>query len=293
MSGEGVLIRAVSSFYDVETENRSLLRCRARGYLRLGDTEPLPGDRVCYEPDPFHSGSGILTEVLPRKNVLIRPRMANVDQILFVATAAKPQTLPYLIDRITVAAENMQIDFILCLNKCDLDLADHLFRIYSDCGFPVIRTSAVSGEGIETLRAKLSGKISVLTGNSGVGKTSLLNRLLPDVAEKTGEISQKHGRGRHTTRRTELFPLPDGGWIADTPGFSALELKMISQMEPQMLDSCFPEFPLGKCRFQDCLHFKEPDCAVRNAVSENKIHVSRYQSYLRMLEELNNSERSS
>ena len=182
---------------------------------------------------------------------------------------------------------------MLCLNKCDLDLADQLYQIYSGCGYTVLRTSAVSGEGIEELRSILSGKLSVLTGNSGVGKTSLLNRLLPDVMEKTGKINQKHGRGRHTTRRTELFPLPDGGWLADTPGFSALELRMISALEPQMLGSCFPEFPLGKCRFQDCLHSREPDCAVRSAVSAHKISMSRYQSYLRMLEELNNSDRSS
>ncbi len=293
MSGEGVLIRAVSSFYDLETENRRILRCRARGHLRLGEVEPLPGDRVRYELDPFHPDSGILTDVLPRKNAMIRPSIANVDQILFIATGAKPRTLPYLIDRISVSAEEIGTKFVLCLNKCDLDLADQLYQIYSGCGYTVLRTSAVSGEGIEELRSILSGKLSVLTGNSGVGKTSLLNRLLPDVMEKTGEINQKHGRGRHTTRRTELFPLPDGGWLADTPGFSALELRMISALEPQMLGSCFPEFPLGKCRFQDCLHSREPDCAVRSAVSAHKISMSRYQSYLRMLEELNNSERSS
>ena len=293
MNREGVVIRAVSSFYDVETETRSILRCRARGHLRLGDLEPLPGDRVRFDLDPFHPGSGILTDVLPRRNVLIRPSIANVDQILFVATAARPQTLPYLIDRISVSAEEISTRFILCLNKCDLDLADQLYGIYSGCGYEVLRTSAVSGDGIEALRMILSGKLSVLTGNSGVGKTSLLNRLLPNVMEKTAEVSQKHGRGRHTTRRTELFQLPDGGWLADTPGFSALELKMISSLDPQMLGSCFLEFPQGKCRFQDCLHNREPDCAVRNGVSENRISMSRYQSYLRMLEELNNSERSS
>ena len=293
MSREGVLIRAVSSFYDIEEDDRSVLRCRARGSLRLGETEPLPGDRVSYDLDPFHPGFGVLTDVLPRRNALIRPSIANVDQILFIATAARPQTLPYIIDRVSVTAEEIGTRFILCLNKCDLDLADQLYRVYSDCGYPVLRTSAVSGEGIDALREILSGKLSVLTGNSGVGKTSLLNRLLPDVLEKTGEISSKHGRGRHTTRRTELFPLPDGGWLADTPGFSALDLKMVSSLEPQMLASCFPEFPQGKCRFQDCMHNREPDCAVRNAVSDNKISDSRYQSYLRMLEELNNSERSS
>ena len=293
MSREGILIRAVSSFYDVEQEDRSVLRCRARGHLRLGEMEPLPGDRATYDLDPFHPGFGVLTDILPRRNALVRPSIANIDQILFIATAARPQTLPYLIDRVSVTAEEIGTRFVLCLNKCDLDLADQLYRVYSDCGYRVLRTSAVSGEGIDALRAILSGKLSVLTGNSGVGKTSLLNRLLPDAMGKTGEISSRHGRGRHTTRRTELFPQPDGGWLADTPGFSALDLKMVSSLESQMIGSCFPEFPVGKCRFQDCLHNREPDCAVRKFVSEGKISDTRYQSYLRMLEELNNSERSS
>ena len=164
MSGEGVLIRAVSSFYDLETENRRILRCRARGHLRLGEVEPLPGDRVRYELDPFHPDSGILTDVLPRKNAMIRPSIANVDQILFIATGAKPRTLPYLIDRISVSAEEIGTKFVLCLNKCDLDLADQLYQIYSGCGYTVLRTSAVSGKGIEELRSILSGKLSVPHG---------------------------------------------------------------------------------------------------------------------------------
>ena len=291
MSSEGTLIRAVSSFYDVSVDGK-VLRCRARGRLRLDGTEPLPGDRVAFEPDPAHRNFGILTEILPRRNMLIRPSIANVDQILFVASAARPSTDPFLIDRISVKAEETGCQLVLCLNKTDLDPADELFNLYSGCGFRVLRTSAVTEEGTDALRETLTGKLSVLTGNSGVGKTSLLNCLLPGLMEKTAEISLKHGRGKHTTRRTELFPLPGSGWLADTPGFAALDLTMISSLSPGELASCFPEFPAGECRFQDCLHHKEPDCAVRTAVAAGKISSGRYQSYLRMLEELLQSERS-
>lgn len=289
---KGLLIRAVSSFYDVEIEDHQILRCRARGHLRLDEYEPIPGDSVTCEYDPDHSGSGILTSILPRTNQLIRPCIANVDQILFVATSARPKTDPYLIDRISVKAEEIGCKLVLCLNKCDIDRADELFHIYSDCGFTVIRTSAVTGEGLQEFFETLQDKLSVLTGNSGVGKTSLLNSILPGVYGKTGEISQKHGRGKHTTRTTELFPLPVSGWIADTPGFSSLDIRMISNLSAKNLSGCFPEFPEGKCRFQDCLHYLEPGCAVRIAVSDHKIPVSRYHSYLRLLEEINIPERS-
>jgi len=292
VSKTGVLIRAVSSFYDVEADSGQILRCRARGHLRYDKSDPVPGDLVTYEIDSMHINSGILTGVLPRRNILVRPNVANVDQIIFIATAARPQTDPYLIDMASVAAEENHCRLVLCLNKADLDSADELYTVYQSCGVQVLRTSAVTGIGLDELRDLIQGKLSVLTGNSGVGKTSLLNRLLPGVFEKTGDISPKHGRGRHTTRRTELHSLPGGGWLADTPGFSAMEIGMISALEPCNLGSCFPEFPQGQCRFLDCLHFKEPECAVKQSLLEKKIFPSRYQSYLRMLEELKNIERS-
>lgn len=292
MSRTGILIRAVSSFYDVGTDSGQVIRCRARGHLRYEKSDPVPGDQVLYEPDPVHQGSGILTRVLPRRNHLIRPSIANVDQILFIATAARPKTDPFVIDMASVVAAENNCRLILCLNKADLDSADELFQIYHSCGFHVIRTSAISGTGMDELRSILQGKLSVLTGNSGVGKTSLLNQLLDGVSEKTGDISPKYGRGRHTTRRTELYPLPAGGWLADTPGFSAMEIHMISALGSQELKTCFPDFPQGKCRFQDCLHDKEPDCAVQEGVHSHIISTSRYQSYLRMLDEFKKTERS-
>ena len=290
MSRVGTVVRAVSSFYDVASDGQ-VLRCRARGRLRLDGTEPLPGDRVRFEPDPAHAEAGILTGILPRGNMLIRPSVANVDQIVFVASSARPGTDPFLIDRISVKAEEIGCGLVLCLNKTDLDPADGLYNLYSGCGFRVLRTSAKTGEGVDALREALKDRFSVLTGNSGVGKTSLLNALLPQVKEKTAEISLKHGRGKHTTRRTELFPLPGGGWLADTPGFAALDLTMISDLKPGELAGCFPEFPSGECRFQDCLHHREPDCAVQKALSAGDVSPSRYQSYLRMLDELQHSER--
>lgn len=292
MNMTGILIRAVSSFYDIGTDSGHVIRCRARGHLRYEKLDPVPGDRVQYEPDPLYQNSGVLTAVLPRSNQLIRPNIANVDQIIFIATAARPKTDPFLIDMASVVAVENSCRLVLCLNKADLDSADELFQLYQSCGFHMIRTSAISGAGIEELRSVLQGKLSVLTGNSGVGKTSLLNQLIDGVYEKTGDISPKHGRGRHTTRRTELYPLPDGGWLADTPGFSAMEISMISTLEPQELGACFPDFPQGKCRFQDCLHNKEPDCIVRERVNSQLISTSRYQSYLRMLDELKKTERS-
>jgi len=281
----GLLIRAHGGFFDVETEPGYILPCRARGRLHLDGTEPLPGDRVRWKEDEHHKGFGILTGIEPRKNVFIRPNMANLQQMVYVASVARPRTDPYLIDLMSVVAGKANCEFLLCINKIDMEPPDHLSTIYQHCDFPVLAVSAQTEEGIDELRKKLSGKISAFTGNSGVGKTSLLNLLLPGIDREVAGISEKHGRGRHTTRLTELFPLPDSGYIADTPGFAALEFGRIAAMEPAEIALSFSEFPTDRCRFPDCVHRSEPDCAVRNAVEEGKVPASRYQSYLRMLQE--------
>ncbi len=288
---KGILIKAVSSFYYVDT-GQELLPCRARGRFRLEGTEPLPGDIVEYSPDPDHENSGILTGIDERKNCFVRPNVANVDQIVFIASEARPKTDPYLIDRMQITSAAAGCDFLLCLNKIDLNTAEELERCYQKCSIPVIRTSAVSGDGIPELRARLDGKLSVLTGNSGVGKTSILNALIPGLQRKTDEISSRHGRGKHTTRHTELFRVGADGWIADTPGFAALEIRMISNVKPLELAACFPEFPTEPCRFPDCLHRAEPFCRVREALNCGDIPQSRYESYLRILNEIQNPERS-
>ena len=281
----GLLIRAHGGFFDVETEPGYILPCRARGRLHLDGTEPLPGDRVRWKEDEHHKGFGILTGIEPRKNVFIRPNMANLQQLVYVASVARPRTDPYLIDLMSVVAGKANCEFLLCINKIDMEPPDHLSTIYQHCDFPVLAVSAQTEEGIDELRKKLSGKISAFTGNSGVGKTSLLNLLLPGIDREVAVISEKHGRGRHTTRLTELFPLPDSGYIADTPGFAALEFGRIAAMEPAEIALSFSEFPTDRCRFPDCVHRSEPDCAVRNAVEEGTVPASRYQSYLRMLQE--------
>ena len=281
----GLLIRAHGGFFDVETEPGYILPCRARGRLHLDGTEPLPGDRVRWKEDEHHKGFGILTGIEPRKNVFIRPNMANLQQLVYVASVARPRTDPYLIDLMSVVAGKANCEFLLCINKIDMEPPDHLSTIYEHCDFPVLAVSAQTEEGIVELRKRLSGKISAFTGNSGVGKTSLLNLLLPGIDREVAGISEKHGRGRHTTRLTELFPLPDSGYIADTPGFAALEFGRIAAMEPAEIALSFSEFPKDGCRFPDCVHRSEPDCAVRNAVEEGTVPASRYQSYLRMLQE--------
>jgi ribosome biogenesis GTPase len=281
----GLLIRAHGGFFDVETEPGTILPCRARGRLHLDGTEPLPGDRVRWKEDEHHRGFGILTGIEPRQNVFIRPSMANLQQLVYVASAARPRTDPYLIDLMSVVAERANCLFLLCINKIDLEPPDVLSSIYEHCDFHVLPVSAETGEGVDELRRQLSGRISAFTGNSGVGKTSLLNLLLPGIDREVAGISEKHGRGRHTTRLTELFPLPESGYIADTPGFAALEFGRIADMEDAEIALCFPEFPTDRCRFPDCIHRAEPDCAVRDAVRKGTVPASRYQSYLRMLQE--------
>ena len=292
MPHSGLILKAVSSFYYIEDDTGRVLCCRARGKFRLNSLEPTPGDRIQYEIDENHPGYGILVYVEPRRNYFIRPNIANVDQIVFVASEARPKTDPYLIDKLSVAAKSHGIDFLLCINKNDLVKGDSLAKIYQNSGLTVFQTSAVTGEGMDLLYRSLRNRISVFTGNSGVGKTSLLNELLPGLQRETAEISQKHGRGKHTTRQTELFRLPDSGWIADSPGFASLELSMLADIKYQELSSCFPEFPEGKCRFPDCLHIREPSCEVRRNVESGLISEIRYQSYLRMIHELKNPERS-
>lgn len=286
MNKPGLLIRAHGGFFDVQTEEHGLLRCRARGRLHLDRVEPLAGDRVLWEMDIHHPEYGILTGIEPRKNAFIRPNVANLDQMIFVASMARPQTDPFLIDQMSVVASVAGCDFILCLNKSDLNRADELAELYQNCGFQVIRTSALTGEGIDKLRSVLAGRISVLTGNSGVGKTSLINLMIPQLNRETAEISEKHGRGRHTTRLTELFSMPEDGYLADTPGFAALEIDKLTELPAEELAFHFSEFPSGQCRFPDCRHINEPICGVRSQVEDGRISESRYSSYLRLYQQL-------
>lgn len=279
---EGRIVRSLSGFYDVQTPG-GLITCRARGILRKEGSSPLTGDLVEISVE---KGKGMVERILPRKNHFIRPAVANVDALVVFAANVNPVTEPFLIDRVAAIAGDQNVDVYLCVNKCDLDPAIDLVRIYQHAGFPVICTSAETGEGVAELRALLTGKLTAFTGNSGVGKSSILNRLAPELKLETGEVSEKLGRGRHTTRHVELFPLGENTYVADTPGFSSFDTDQMELILKENLQYAFPDFGrfLGKCRFDDCSHRKEPDCAVRSAVEAGEIEGSRYESYLRLYE---------
>ena len=278
----GRIIRSLSGFYDVQTED-SVVTCRARGILRKVGNSPLTGDLVEIS---IEQGKGMVERILPRKNHFIRPAVANVDALVVFAANVNPVTEPYLIDRVCAIAGDQEVQVYLCVNKCDLDPAEDLVRIYRNAGFQVICTSAETGEGVQELRQLLQGKLTAFTGNSGVGKSSILNRLSPELNLATGEVSEKLGRGRHTTRHVELYCLGEDTYVADTPGFSSFDTDQMEVILKENLQYSFPDFGryLGQCRFDDCSHRKEPDCAVRRAVEAGAVEKTRYDSYLRLYE---------
>ena len=280
---EGIIIKALSGFYYVETDS-GVISCKARGKFRLDGTSPLVGDRVRLQMD--RDGSGRIDAVCTRKNFFIRPAVANIDALVFFAANVNPITDPFLIDRVAVIAHEANCELIVCVNKIDLDKGDDLYGIYTAAGYRVIRTSAETGEGTDELREAMNGKVCAFTGNSGVGKSSILNVLLPDAAIPTDAVSQHLGRGKHTTRHVELYPLGEDTFVADTPGFASFEIQMMQAITKEQLQYDFPEFTpyIGHCRFLDCAHIREPDCAVRKALEEGKIGQSRYSSYVRLYE---------
>lgn len=276
----GRILRSISGFYDVRTP-AGVITCRARGILRKQGNTPLTGDMV---EITVEQGKGMVERILPRKNSFIRPAVANMDALVVFAANVNPVTEPFLIDRVAAIAGDQEVPVYLCVNKCDLDPAVDLVRIYEHAGFPVICASAETGEGVEHLRQLIRGKLTAFTGNSGVGKSSMLNRLCPGLALPTGEVSDKLGRGRHTTRHVELYCLEEDTYVADTPGFSSFDTDQMEVMLKENLQYAFPDFAahLGKCQFHDCSHRKEPGCAVTQAVKNGEIEESRYNSYLRL-----------
>ena len=282
---EGRIQKALSGFYYVDTGSE-LLTCRARGKFRKDGISPLVGDRV--EVRELGNGDGFLEKILPRRNAFARPAVANIDQLVVIASGATPRTDPFLIDRVAAIAALKGCEVIILLNKCDLDSADELYGIYRAAGFQTLRVSAETGEGLEALKPLIAGKLSAFTGNSGVGKSSILNALDSEFHIQVGEVSDALGRGRHTTRHVELFRLSCGAEIVDSPGFSSFETDELNLELKHRLPETFREFGpyLDRCQFVGCSHTKEKGCAVLEAVRRGDIQKSRHDSYLQLYEEL-------
>ena len=282
MRFSGRIVKALSGFYYVQSEN-TIIECRARGKFRKEHLSPLVGD---YVECSVEGGRGMVEAVCPRCNAFVRPAVSNLDALAIFASETNPVTDPFLIDRVSAIAGNQGLPVLLCINKIDLSDDQRLFSIYTGAGFEVFRTSAETGEGIEALHRRIEGKTVAFTGNSGVGKSSVLNRIVPGFSAKTGEVSEKLGRGRHTTRHVELCALPDGTCLIDTPGFSSFDTDQMELILKENLQYAFPDFApyIGCCRYHDCAHLCEPGCAVLEAVQAGRIQPSRHASYVRLFE---------
>lgn len=278
----GRIVRSLSGFYDVQLPG-GVVSCRGRGVLRRQHITPLTGDLV---EITVERGKGMVEAVLPRQNSFIRPAVANVDALVIFAANVNPVTEPFLIDRVAAIAGNQNVQSVLCVNKCDLDPAKRLREIYERAGFQVFAVSAVTGEGLEPLRAFLRRKLTAFTGNTGVGKSSILNALCPALALPTGEVSEKLGRGRHTTRHVELYALDESTFVMDTPGFASFDTDQMDVILKENLQYAFPDFApyIGRCQFADCSHRQEPGCAIRAAVEKGLLEPTRYDSYCRLYE---------
>lgn len=280
----GLIQKAIAGFYYCSGGGR-LYECRARGAFRNEAITPLVGDWVEFEPD---GDGGFVTAVLPRKNQLTRPPMANLDQLFIVASVAQPSPNPLVIDKLVTVCEYKGIEPVLVITKTDLGDSSSLEEIYRKAGFASISLCNRAPDGLERLYELLRGKVSAFCGNTGVGKSSLLNNLFPNLHLATGDVSRKLGRGRHTTRMVELYPVSElSCYVADTPGFGTMELSRYEIIRKEELEDCFREFApyLGKCRFTGCSHTAEKGCAVLEAAAEGKIAPSRLESYAALYQE--------
>lgn len=291
---EGTIVKGIAGFYYVKAENR-VYQCKARGIFKKQGIVPVAGDRVAIdlvEEKKADEIEAVIHTIYDRKNIFIRPPVANVDCFAIILAAAHPKPNLSITDKFLVMAEKSHTEILVCINKADLvspETLEELQRIYRDL-YPVICLSGKTGQGMDVLRSMMQGKKTALAGPSGVGKSTILNRLAPQAMAETGDISGKTKRGRHTTRHSELFQLDEETMIFDTPGFTSFE---IMEAEEEELSFFFPEMATyqGKCRYDNCRHKKEPDCAVRQAVEEGRIHPSRYASYLAQLEEIQEKNR--
>jgi len=281
---KGIIIKAIGGIYFVEAPD-GIFECVARGIFRKREISPCCGDNVKIEV--AEDNSGIIVEIFERKNALIRPPLANLDQLVFVISTCEPSPNLTILDKFIAISEYKNIKPIIAITKIDLENIDEIVDIYRKAGITVFLADNITGEGSENIAQILQGKISAFTGNTGVGKSSLLNSILPELFLKTNEISKKLGRGKHTTRHVELFKLKNGGYVADTPGFSTLETNKYDIILKEDIANCFCEFKdfTNKCKFQDCSHTKEKGCAVIEAVKNGTISQSRHNSYIQMYEQ--------
>lgn len=299
---EGLIVKALSGYYYVLPQPAEAqagaaaeaIQCRARGLFKKQRISPLVGDRVSYELTD--NGEGTVVAIEPRKTELIRPPIANVDTAVLVFSVAEPALSLQLLDKFLVHTEQAGLETIIVLTKADLagppeeEAAEAAARLYRSIGYPVVTTSARKGEGVGQVKEMLAGRIAVFSGQSGVGKSSLLNAIMPGLALSTNAISHKLGRGKHTTRHVELIAQPGGGWIADTPGFSQLDFQ---QLEAGDLGGCFKEMRelAPGCRFRGCQHEREPGCKVIGAVEDGQVARTRYEHYLQFLTEIKDRKR--
>ncbi len=272
----GLILKGIGSFYTIKADDGAEYTCKARGRFRIEGITPLPGDRVEFEPD---GENGFITSIKARKNVLVRPAVANLDKLIIVVSANLPRPDLLLVDKLLVSCEFIGIEPIIVINKCDAPReVDRIESEYKKTGYRIVRASAIRKSGVDELRHQIEGCISCFAGQSAVGKSSLMNALVPWAAMDTGELSRKTDRGRHTTRHAELIMLDKNTALVDTPGFSLLDIDIT---ESTKLAGAYPEMrgSLGKCRYQDCLHISEPDCDVKRAVAEGRISEGRYERY--------------
>ena len=289
----GKIVKGIAGFYYVYVAGSGIYECKAKGIFRKEGRKPLVGDQVEIEILDQKDMEGNLVEILPRKNELFRPAVANIDQALVLFALESPKPNAALLNRFLIMMEKENIPVFICFNKEDLagtEEAGKWRALYENCGYPVILASAGEGRGMETIRERLKGKTTVVAGPSGAGKSTVANQMQSLIAMETGEISRKLKRGRHTTRHSQLIPVEEDTYICDTPGFTSL---YTAEMDKEELRQFFPEFrPLeGKCRFQGCVHIHEPDCAVKDALAAGRISRSRYENYVMFYEELREKER--
>ena len=290
---QGKIIKGIAGFYYIYAEDGNIYECKAKGIFRKDNFKPLVGDNVEITVLNEEEKEGSVTSILPRRNSLIRPAVANVDQAFLIFAMENPKPNFLLLDRFLIMMEQQEIPVVICFNKKDVGEKkemEKLYEIYTGCGYRVVLSSTYEGEGMDEIREILKGKTTVVAGPSGVGKSSITNCMQGEVQMETGEISKKLKRGKHTTRHSQVIPVEKNTFLVDTPGFSSLYLTDIKEEE---LRDYFPEFVMyePQCRFQGCMHIHEPGCAVKEALSEGKISQQRYDNYLALYEELKEKRR--